>query len=375
MKIPPRCINYCKAGVFHLKRYQRWRSAFAAVAATAGTAFASGREIVLFFAQMGNAAWAGIAFASALYGVLCALVYHFALQTGAESFAGIYMRVLDPKQGMVVSGVHGLLMAMTVGVMLVSCGEMAALALPLRHAFWIGVLFSAAVALLLNLKGMRVLPEAGLLVLVTCGGFYIALALDARPVSIYANYQTAAELSGSVTAALMLAALHAALNASVSGGIAARFASDTLSPSAFGARCGLVMLLFLAVANGAMVRGGEKLLSQMLPTVVLAARWGTAGYYISIIVTWLCAVTTLAASLGAIVGQLDDGVKNRRALCAVLLCAALAAGLMGLQRFVEVGYAVLGWACVFSLAGLACYYDWHQALRLLRRGGRHKISC
>jgi uncharacterized membrane protein YkvI len=46
----------------------------AIVAAVAGTGYASGRELVLFFAQTGRAQWIGIGFAPVVFGLLTALL-------------------------------------------------------------------------------------------------------------------------------------------------------------------------------------------------------------------------------------------------------------------------------------------------------------
>ena len=53
-----------------MARTRVWRAPVAAVAVTAGAGFSSGREVALFFSQMGWAAWAGVLFASALFGAL-----------------------------------------------------------------------------------------------------------------------------------------------------------------------------------------------------------------------------------------------------------------------------------------------------------------
>ena len=244
-------------------------------------------------------------------------------------------------------------MALTAGVMLAAVGELAALALPLYNAFWMGALFSAIVALMLNLRGMRAMGAVGLPVVAICGLFYAALALDPREIAVHLQYETVPELEGSVSAALMLAVLHSALCASVGGGLTACMADTAGEPVRFGARCGIMMMALLSAANTAMLRGGEKLFSQALPTVLLAARWEKAGFYISISVMWLCSTMTLAAAIGALVGQIDGGRRNRRVLLLTLLLGMAASLLLGFGRLVEIWYPMLGWAALFALAGLA----------------------
>lgn len=357
-----------------MKKTSEWRGAAAVVAAVAGAGFSSGREVVLFFAQMGWASWIGVGFAAAMFGLLCAVVCHFARTTGARSFQEVYRRVLDVRQGTVVGAIHGLLMALTAGVMAVAAGEMAALALPIRGAFWMGMFFTTGLALLMSTREMRGMALLGVPSLALCGLFYLALALDPRSVTIYMNYETVPEMSGSVTAAILLATLHAALNASIAGGVTACFARRVGSPMRFGARCGGMMLLLLSASNAAVLRGGEKLFSQALPTVVLAARWGKFGYYGCILVMWLCALTTLAAVLGSLACQMDDSPSSRRMLLIVLLAGTLLAFWMGFERFIELGYPMLGWASVFAMAGLACYYD-RTEIRRAAVANHDKTMC
>lgn len=279
-------------------------AAVAVAAASAGTGFASGREIVLFFSQMGRASWIGVACAAAMFGMLCGLVCRAAKQTGGESFRGVCLRVLGVRRGMVAGAAHGLLMAVTAGRMIIGAGEMAALVLPVKHAFLMGALLSVGTALLLCMRRMRRMVVFGTVTAVLCALFYASLALDPRKVRIYRSYETVAELSGSVSAALVLAMLHAALNASVACGVTCCFSSRVEKPFGFGMLCGGLMLIMLSAANAAVMRGGAKLLSQALPTVVLAARWGVFGYYAAISVMWLCDTATLAAAIGALTGEI-----------------------------------------------------------------------
>lgn len=334
-----------------------WGAAAATVAATAGAGFSSGREVALFFSQMGWASWVGALFSAAMFGALCGLVCHFARQTGAHSFSGVYMRALEPRQGVAVGAMHSLLMAMTAGVMLTACGELAMLALPLHGAFAMGVLFALGAALLLNLRGMRALSAAGAGTLALLAAFFLALAIDPRETAPRLRCEVDAELRGSTAAAILMGTLHAALSASIAGGVIAAFAPAAGTPAAFGARCGALMLALLCAANAAVLRGGDELLAQALPTVLLAARWGTFGYYAAITAMALGSIVTLAAALGALIGQLGDGPRCRRTALVMLAGGSGAALLLGFARAVELGYPILGWASVFSLAALACCAD------------------
>ena len=122
--------------------------------------------------------------------------------------------------------------------------------------------------------------------------------------------------------------------------------------------------MLLLCANAALSRGGEALLAQALPTVILAARGGTAGFYLSAGFAWLCALTTLTAALAALADRLRDGRGLRRGALMALALAALAAALFGLRDVIGRVYPAAGWLCAFGMAALACRFD-----RLARRNG------
>lgn len=296
-----------QSGVLLLMKRGENRAVMAVMAAVAGVGFSSGREMVLFFAQMERASWIGIVLSSAMFAMMCTAACSYARQTGKKRLADVFAQVLGPRLGAAVRAIYSLLMALAAGVMLTVCGKMAMLALPFRNAFRMGMLLALSAALLLNMKNMAKMPLAGLAAVLLCGMFHTALAVDRRPVTIHLEYVTVPRLSGSMAAAVLMAVLHSSLAASVAGGVAVRFAGECENPVRFGTKCGISMLLMLTAANGAVLSGGKRLLSQAMPTVVLAARWGIAGYYISLFAMWLCALTTLAAALGSL-----GGIKRKQ---------------------------------------------------------------
>jgi len=336
-----------------LKGRREWRAAFAVLAASAGICFSSGRETALFFSQTGGASWIGAAVASAAFGMLCGVVCRFARLTGAVSLHGVYRSVLSGRQGEMTGALYTVLTALTAGVMLVRAGELAALTLPFHNAFWMGLFSALGLAFLLNMRRMGGLSWAGVFVSGCTAAFHMALALDPRAPVQRIHVEVHPELSGSVIAAIMLAVLHAALCASVSGGVTVRYAGWIERPWYFAGKCGLLMCALLLTANWAILSGGERLLSQALPTVPLAARWGAFGYYVCICVMALCTVTTLAAAVGTLTGR--SGHVSRGRYAAALTAAGIAAALtLGVGNIVGMGYPILGWACAFSLAALGC---------------------
>jgi uncharacterized membrane protein YkvI len=339
------------------KRLPRELAAACAVnAAVAGAAFSSGREVATFFAVAGWASWIAVAVAAGLFGLLMGMLCHFAIDTGAENLPGIYYRKLDARSGDAMAVVHALLMLMMGAVALSTAGELGMLSLDSGHAHYISAGLALAVALLLTYRGMRPLAALGIVVTPAFIIFFLALALDPRPTKAGAYLsEVAFDMRGNVPVAIVLGALFAFLKAAMVGGVAAARARG-LRAGRFGFSCGALLAVMAGTLNWALQRGGRALWSLNLPAVVLAARWGVAGYYASIYVMWLGCAAVLGCALGSIIALTSRAVS--RPACALLTAAAIALmSATGLKSLVGVGYPMLGWICAISLGALAAFYE------------------
>lgn len=290
------------------------RAALASVAAVAGTGFASGRALVLFFAQTGRVSWVGVATAAATFGLLTGLLCGCAARFGAGSFPRLCRRALGRGAGLAARVMHALLLALAAGLMLSSAGEIGALTLPLENGRLCGAGLALLLAFVATLWKQRPLPWAGLAALVVGVAFYAALALDPRPVRTYLNGEVQLALSGSVPAAILLGLAYGAMDACLAAGVAIRFGADCKRPARLGALCGGLLGALLACANAALLRGGDKLCAQLLPTVLLSARWGLTGFWLCAVYGFLCAAATLSAAVGGLIENLrcNDAVPYLR---------------------------------------------------------------
>ena len=100
--------------------------------------------------------------------------------------------------------------------------------------------------------------------------------------------------------------LQSALSASIAGETVACLSHRITNPRRFGLRCGMLMSALLCTVNAALLRGGEKLLPQKFPAVLLAARWGAFGYCASLGILWACAASTLTAALRSSAGFMES---------------------------------------------------------------------
>lgn len=279
------------------------RAALAATAAVAGTGYASGRELVTFFTQLGWASWPGILLAAALFGLLAGLSARLAVRMGADGFPALCRRGLGPGTRRAVGVVHGLLLALVAAAMLMDAGRVGELTLPVERGFLWGIALELALAALLNGARQRPLPWLGLVLLTAGVGFYGALALDPRPPQIYLKGEVVLRLAGDLPAAAVLALLYAALNACMAADVVVRF-SGGCRPGRLWLLCGAMLGALLLCGNAALSRGGDLLLTQAMPVVLLSARWGLVGFWLCAGFRFLCGAGTLAAALRGLWGWL-----------------------------------------------------------------------
>ena len=290
------------------------RAALAVFAAIAGTGYASGREIALFFGQPGRAGWLGIVVAALVFGLLTGLVCRFAIRWRADSFAVLCRRMLGRRAATVARALYGLLLGLTALAMLRGAGTLGALTLPLRCSFLWGAGAALLLALLANLARLKPLYWAGLALIAVGLAFYVALALDARPVRLYLHGAVELALEDSIPAAIALALAYGAMNGCVAAGVAARF-SCMARPARVGIGCGAMLLVMLLCMNASLARGGRALLFQAAPTVLLAARWGMLGFWLCAGLCFLCVAATLSAALGGLMDLARDRVSNEWKRC------------------------------------------------------------
>lgn len=134
--------------------------ALALLSGVVGAGFASGRELVRFFACHGFAS--GIAILSAL-AMLAALFLRLCTQLahgGVSSLPALCRLRWGNRFAALSSALFVLLCAMTGGAMLAACGAFR-LTLPIRHASALGMVVTLLLALVLSVKDMRGLALIG----------------------------------------------------------------------------------------------------------------------------------------------------------------------------------------------------------------------
>ena len=284
--------------------------ALALLGSVVGAGFASGREIVRFFAAHGAMGFVAVAFSLAALAALFLCLAERLSAAGQTGLPGLCASRFGARIGGVCTALFFLLSAVTGGAMLAACAELSALVWPIRPAY--------------------------------AAGFFITLPL--------AVWLAAHEARG---LAAVGGALYAALNAAMMAGALPTLL--TLSARKRRACVALLTLLFgLLLTLGMLVcqRHLQSVAMQPLPFVWLSRRLGSGGYLLVALCLYAAALSTLCAMLCAMANLLPRGLKTiARLILSALLCAALAR--VGFGRIVQSGYPILGALCAALLLLLA----------------------
>lgn len=314
-------------------------AALALLSSVIGAGFASGREIMRFFAMHGGMASAAVCCASAtlffLFLRLCAQ-----LETAGCGTLGALCRArLGRRLGALCSLLFLLLSAVTGGAMLCACAELAALTLYIPHAYALGMIVTLLAGILLTRLGMQglALPGAALVCLLPALLLRL-LALEAGEAcflpAMTPDLPVRAALDGAVYGALNAAMLAGMLPMLTSLGRRDRFRAALLFSLLFGA----------LLALGVMVcrRHMPEIYMQPLPFVFLSRALGAGGYCLVAACLYAAALSTLCAMLAAIIRLLPFG-KTANTCLGALFCLLFA--MIGFGPLVSSGYPVLGALC------------------------------
>jgi uncharacterized membrane protein YkvI len=320
-------------------------AALTAVAAMVGAGFASGRELVVFFSGQGAPSWLGVAVACVGAGFLTGAIAAMARRTGRRELPGVFQQTMGRGAGLAMQVVYAAMLILCAAAMLSTGATLGALTFPFHGSFLLGTLIVLAAGLLLTLKGA--LPVAGMVIVGSMAAWYLALGAGQDVSDI--------RVGGSVGISAASGMIYAAFNATVAAGVVCLSAEEDVKPVRVGLYTGLLLAAMLIPANWALLRAGSEVRQMALPTVVMAHRWGIAGYYLSVLALFLAVVTTLSAALKALRAQLTAlGLRPSQAVF-FSSAAALMLSMAGLTALVGVGYPALGLVCAVMLLILLSY--------------------
>lgn len=285
-----------------LRRQGEFRAALAVVAVAVGTDFATGRELSAFYAQTGPASWLGVALSGTVFGLLTAMLARLARRSGADSLPALLGRMPGGRMGKGAAALYALVVVLACAGLLSAAGHMGALALPLRGGGCFGAAFALLSALWIAFMGMRALAAAGSVFVGCVALFELGLMFFGRaPEPAALRFELELRLYGNIAAALTFALLHACVCACVAAGCAVRLSHGRVRPGRLGLWSGALFMLLLLAGNAALALQPEELLALKLPFVALASGWGKVGFYLSSLISYFAAVTTLAGLAGGLI--------------------------------------------------------------------------
>lgn len=311
-------------------------AALALMSGAIGAGFASGREILRFFAVHGAASGAAV-ISALLMLALCFLRLPACLVSfGCPSLGALCRARLGQRLGRFCAALFVLLFSVTGGAMLSACAELAALLLPIRHAYAIGMILSLLIAARLSRRGLSGLALAGMLL---CAFLpLLMLRLLALPAG-EACFLPAMTPDLPVRAVLDGAA-YGALNAAMLAGMLPLLLP--LSPAGRRRAAAVFSLLFgalLCLGVAVCAKHMPAILHQPLPFVYISRALGKGGYFLVAVCLYIASLSTLLSMLTG----LSRMLCSRLSLVPSLLCLFFA--LFGFGPIVQHAYPVLGALC------------------------------
>lgn len=313
--------------------------ALALLSGVIGAGFASGREIVRFFALHGRMAFAAAVCALGMLHVLFLRLPGQLRRCGAKTLPQLCAARLGRRFGTLCSGLFLLLFSITGGAMLCACAELGALVLPLRHAYGLTLALTLLLAVPIATFGLDGLALPGAVLALLLPVLLVRLLLLPAGEACFLPAMTP-ELP---VRAVCDGAAYGALNAAMLAGVLpllvplesrTRRRAVHLFTLLFG------LLLFFGVL--VCLRHLPAVIRQPLPFVWLSRRLGTGGYLLVAGCMYAAALSTLCAMLSALTAALPGALIPRAALAA-LCCLAFA--LAGFTPLIDCGYPILGALC------------------------------
>lgn len=313
--------------------------ALALLSGVIGAGFASGREIVRFFAMHGRMAFAAAVCALGMLHVLFLRLPAQLARYGAGTLTQLCRARLGRRFGALCGGLFLLLSALTGGAMLCACAELGALVLPVRHAYGLTLALTLLLAVLLASRGLNGLALPGAALALTLPVLLARLLLLPAGEACFLPAM-APDLPVQAAAG---GAAYGALNAAMLAGMLPLLVPLTQATRRRAVR--LFTLLFGALLlTGVLVclRHLPAVLHQALPFVWLSRRLGTGGYLLVAGCMYVAALSTLCAMLSAIRTALPVPAGSGACLAA-LPCLFFA--LAGFGTLIDRGYPALGALC------------------------------
>lgn len=313
-------------------------AALALLGGVIGAGFASGREILHFFAGHGSMAPAAITAACAMLAALFLRLPALMQRHKASTLTDLCRKRLGTRFGSLCAALFLVLCALTGAAMLTACAELGALMLPVRGAYPLSLLGTLILAAAFSALGFFGLALPGAL---------LCMALPALLLRLLALPAGEACFLAAMTPDLPVRALtdgvaYGALCAAQLAGLLSRFCDqDTRTHRRSVLLFTLLLGCMLSLGTQVCRRHLPAIVHQPLPFVYLSRSLGPSGYMPVALCMYIAALSTLCAMLHALMQALPSGVLG---VCLAALCCLIPSAI-GFDMLIAHGYPLLGTLC------------------------------
>lgn len=313
-------------------------AALALLSGVIGAGFASGREIMRFFAVHGPMALAAAACAilslSFFFLRLSAQLQH----AGCSSLTALCRVRFGPHLGAMCRALFLLLCAVTGGAMLSACAELGALMFSFRRAYALTMAATLFLGAACARRGMGGLALPGAVLCCLLPILLVRLSVFNGEQTCFLPFMTPELPIRAATDGLIYGALNAAM---LAGTLEMLLNLDRCAQKRAVALFSLLFGALLCLGVLVCRRHMSEIHMQPMPFVWLSRSLGKSGYLLVCVCMYAAAFSTLCAMLCSLMRLLP--MKKACLLLSALLCLFFAR--MGFSPLVSSGYPVLGALC------------------------------
>lgn len=346
------------------------------LSAIVGAGFATGREIMTYFARYGLPGFAGLGISSLLLAAAGSRLYVLAYRMETDSPLLVSRRLAGQRMGKLLAICIALFSYCIYVIMLAGTSDLAGSNLPAFQKFWPRFLLTAVISLLSYLVLLRGFESLAALCAVFAPVIAISLAVSAvlssfcctETAEVFHLFSAGAEqgnISGTQSLSdtllvygqmLFSAVLYAGYNTLVAASILPR--AGTVIPNRRTAVLGGIFggLLFFAcgaAVYAALYHSWPDIHYAAMPLLMLAGRLGTFGKAAFPAVLGLTMILSAVAGLSGCCVSFTADRKRQKRLGVLLAAAAVPLSLIGFGSLMDILYPIFGFAGIFLLIMLA----------------------
>lgn len=340
----------------------KWQIAFTYVGTIFGAGFASGQEILRFFAVFGVRGILGTAVTGLMFALLGYIMITTAIRYGMESYEEYILFLFGPKNAKIMDGIIILFLFCGMAVMLVASGSLGDLLW--SGGAWRGFILTAVIlyaALIMGIKGLLWLNTLLVPLLI-----FVSLVVCLLNIGTSQLHTVLPPNNGLVSSSWLLAALtYVAYNLVLGAVVISTLGKTAQNGGAGGTLLGGILLGLLAgVMCLALQSSGSSLGGAEIPMLEMARKTAPLAGWTYSFILWAAIFTTALGNGYGLLKRLQTKFNWPRPLLAFLIFLPLLPFISWpLDRAVSIIYPLLGYLGLIFLG--AVIYRIKKEIRLI----------